>query len=135
MSRLAVSTLVLAALAVSEAAACPLGREVDVEQPVLPWQRQAKHPLAHAKLSAPPKVALVTAVGDGAAVVRTLSKIHLRCGSGRGEATVRVQRGQATASVTGFDPVIAECVRSAIAETRFTRATDDAFVKVALELR
>lgn len=135
MSRLAVSTLVLAALAVSEAIACPLGREVDVEQPVLPWQQQAKHPLALSQLSAPPKVALVTAAGDGAAVVRTLSKIQLRCGSGRGEATVRVQRGQATASVTGFDSVIAECVRAAIAETRFTRATGDTFVKVALELR
>jgi hypothetical protein len=123
---LAVSTLVLAALAVSESAACPLGREIDLEHPVLPWLAT---PIA-LSVAKPATVALITAVGDGAAIVRTLARVELRCGRGQGEATVRIHRGQATVTTTGLDPVIADCVRAAYEDVRFTRVANDTIARV-----
>lgn len=128
--RLAVSTLVLAALAVSESAACPLGREIDLEEPVLPWQKSAR-PLV-LKVAKPATVTLVTAVGDGLAVVKTLARVDLRCGSGRGEATVRIQRGQAIVTTTGFDPIVAGCVRAMFEDVRFTRIENDTIARVRI---
>ncbi len=147
MSPVAVSTLVLAAMAVSDPAiACPLGREVDLDQPVLSWQLGARtrdplvaaRPIAarpiNAKLAKPPRVTLRTAVGDGAAVVRTLAHTEVLCGRGRGEMIVRVQHGQATISTTGLDPIMADCVRIAIERVRFTRVADGTLAHVAIEL-
>ncbi len=128
--RLAVSTLVLAALAVSESAACPLGREVDLEQPVLPWLKST-HPLVW-KVATPATVTLVTAVGDGASVVKTLARVDLRCGSGRGDVTVRIQRGQAAVTTTGFDPSVADCVRVAFENVRFTRIANDTIARLRI---
>lgn len=119
---LAVGTLVLAALAVSETSACPLGREIDLAQPVLPWVTSTR-PIV-LEVAKPATVALITAVGDGAAVVRTLARVGLRCGRGRGEATLRIQRGQATVTTTGLDPIVAGCVRAAFEDVRFTRVAD-----------
>lgn len=119
---LAVSTLVLAALAVSETAACPLGREIDLEQPALPWVK-ASRPIA-LQVAKPATVALITAVGNGAAIVKTLARVELRCGRGQGEATVLIQRGQAAVTTTGLDPVVADCVRAAFEGVRFTRIAD-----------
>ena len=133
----AVSTWVLAAIAVSAPAiACPLGREVDLERPVLPWMStgHARDPLVGAELSKPPRVTLRTAVGDGAAVVRTLAHTELLCGRGRGEIIVRVQRGQATVSTTGLDPITADCVRVTIERARFTRVANGTLAHVAIEL-
>ncbi len=128
--RLAVSTLVLAALAVSEGAACPLGREIDLEQPVLPWLKSTR-PLV-LKVAKPATVTLVTAVGDGSAVVKTLARVDLRCGSGRGEATVRIRRGQAAATTSGFDPIVADCVRAAFEDVRFTRVASETIARVCV---
>ena len=125
---LAVSTLVLAALAVSESAACPLGREIDLEHPVLPWLASTR-PIA-LSVAKPATVALITAVGDGAAIVRTLARVELRCGRGQGEATVRIHQGQATVTTTGLDPVIADCVRAAYEDVRFTRVANDTIARV-----
>lgn len=126
--RLAVGTLVLAALAVSESAACPLGREVDLEQPVLPWQRPAS--LVVARVATLATVTLITAVGDGTAVVKTLARVELRCGSGRGDATVQIRRGQAAVTTTGFDPIVAACVRGAFEDARFTRVASGTIARV-----
>jgi hypothetical protein len=130
--RLAVSTLVLAALAVSEVAACPLGPDVDRARPTLPWQQpMQRDPLKYARVAKPPVVTLLTDLGRGKAVAKTIAGLEMACGSGRGEAIVRVTRGNATATVTGFDR--AECVRDAIQNARFT--TTDTIVRVAIELR
>lgn len=133
----AVSTLVLAAMAVSAPAiACPLGREIDLERPALPWMSSGsvRGPLVAAKLAKPPRVTLRTAVGDGAAVLRTLAHTDLVCGRGRGEIVVRVQRGQATVSTTGLDAIAGDCVRVAIERIRFTRIADGTLAHVAIEL-
>lgn len=135
--RLAVSTYVLAALAVSAPAiACPLGEQANVDQPVLPWLRtQARAPLEKRHVL-PPKLTLQTIVGgEGAALVRMLSKLEIACGSGRGELTVRIDRGTATASVTGFDPIAAPCITRAIEQTRFARIENGTIARLAIELR
>lgn len=132
VNHLAVSTLVLAALAVSEVAACPLGPDVDRARPTLPWQQPVERDrLKYARVAKPPVVTLLTEVGRGKAVVKTIASLEMACGSGRGEAIVRITRGNATATVTGLDQV--ECVRDAIQHARFT--TTDTIVRVAIELR
>lgn len=133
----AVSTLVLAAMAVSEASACPLGRAVDLEQPALPWITGVFHAATppSATPKATPDLAVLAAVGDGAGVVHVLERVEFRCVRGHGELVLRVTRGRAAVTVSGFEPRMADCVRHAIEDARFTRVAGDTLVRVALALR
>ncbi|MBA2540507.1 MAG: hypothetical protein H0V17_12775 [Deltaproteobacteria bacterium] len=138
MLRLAVSTYVLAALAVSvPAIACPLGEQANIDEPALPWIRtRTRVPLGRPHVPPPPKLTLRTIVGDdGAALVRTLSKLELACGSGRGELTLRIDRGAATVSVSGFDPIATPCITRAIEQARFARIPSGTIARLAIELR
>jgi hypothetical protein len=132
----AVSTSVLAALAVSEpASACPLGEQARVQAPVLPWSA-ARGPTYKPLERAPvvPMLAVKSAGGESAALLRVLSRTRLTCGRGKGELIVVVLNGRASATATGFDPLVGSCIEEAIETTRFVRI-DDAFAHVQLELR
>lgn len=131
---LAVGTLVLAASAVS-APSCPLGPQISVERPVLPWAQSSSRVSLASKVRSPPRLTLRTIVGgDGAVLVRTLSKIEMACGSGRGELTVRIERGVATATVTGLDLIATSCITRAIEQGRFTRIANGTLARLAIEL-
>jgi hypothetical protein len=117
-----------------DVAACPLGKELQLDQPAVPWQVRpvAMRPLRRAP--SPPKLAVLA--GDAAlarAIERELATAH--CGVGRGELLARVVQRAAIASVTGFDRITAACVPRAISAMSVRRIADDTFVRVAIELR
>ncbi len=133
---IAVSTNVLAAMAVSEA--CPPGVAVHVDQPTLPWSsRSSNHPPPRitARTTPPPRarVSLRDGTPGAHAIVRTVGGGELACGKGHGMVTVRVARGQVTVLVDGFDPKTASCIARAIEALRFPRVEDE-IARISVEL-
>jgi hypothetical protein len=129
---------VLAALAVfGTASACPLGRELTLDQPVLAWHARRGSPPVIKVPPAPPKLALLASVGDAAALVRLIEHevAGARCGIGRGELEVRVVNRGAIATAARFDRITAACLERALAAVSVRRISDDTFVRVSIELR
>jgi hypothetical protein len=125
----------LAAMAVfGDASACPLGRELQVDQAVLPWQSK---PIAARSLRLPPSPPKITVFAGDATLARVIERelATAHCGVGRGELVVRVVRRTAIANVTGIDRIAASCVERAVATMSVRRIADDTFVRVAIELR
>lgn len=141
LDTLAVSTLVLAALAVSGspgAHACPLGEQARVTEPSLPWSMRgvSLRGLKQGKPYVPPPPALTVRAlgGDAPALMRVLRRTRIACGSGRGEVTVAVFGGRAVATATGFDSITAACIERAIEGESFSRI-DEAFAHLTVELK
>jgi hypothetical protein len=126
---------VLAAMAIfGDATACPLGRELQVDQPTLPWQSK---PLASRSLRLPPSPPKMTVLAGDATLARSIERelATAHCGVGRGELVVRVVRRTAVTTATGFDRITATCVERAIGVMAVRRIADDSFARVAIELR
>lgn len=139
---IAVSTVVLAAMAVS-ATACPLGVELTVEHPVLPWWSRSLDPFPLWRDSKPapvpePKLALINGTDGGDAIVRAIGREGSAlgaCGKGRGELVVRRARGISTVQVSGLPEAIATCVTAAVEHAPMYRIADGTIAQISIELR
>lgn len=117
-----------------DAGACPLGEQARVERPVLPWTLREVRPTPLRLAPAIPVLVVERTGGDGAALLRVLRRTRMRCGTGTGELVVVVIAGRTTATVRGLAPAVATCVKQTVEEAR-VRGIDDAFARVAIELR